>query len=62
MAETTANSVGSLAPAPTLIHEKLKKGPGTLGKLGFGIVLLGGLIFIGVRLLSDLKGDRKSVV
>jgi inorganic phosphate transporter, PiT family len=56
MAETTANSVGSLAPAPSLIHEKLKKGPGTLGKLAFGAILVGGLIFITVRLLSDLKG------
>jgi len=56
MSDTTANSVVTLAPPPTLVHEKMKRGPGKLGKLGFAAVLIGGLIFITVRLLSDIKG------
>ncbi len=46
-----------IAPPPTLLEQKLKKSsPGRLGMLIFGLVLLGGLIFIGNRLLSDLAG------
>ncbi|HXW18133.1 MAG TPA: inorganic phosphate transporter, partial [Candidatus Acidoferrales bacterium] len=46
-----------IVPPPTLLEQKLKKSsPGRLGMLIFGLVLLGGLIFIGNRLLSDLAG------
>jgi inorganic phosphate transporter, PiT family len=46
-----------IAPPPSLLEQKLKKSsPGRLGMLIFGLVLLGGLIFIGNRLLSDLAG------
>jgi inorganic phosphate transporter, PiT family len=56
MAETTATPVGTLAPPPTLIQEKLKKSPGKLGKLAFGLILVGGLVYIATRLLSDISG------
>ena len=56
MAETTASPVGTLAPPPTLIQEKLKKPPGKIGKLAFGLILVGGLVYIATRLLSDISG------
>lgn len=56
MADTTASPAATLAPPPTLIQEKLKKSPGRLGKLGFVLVLAGGLVFITLRLLSDISG------
>jgi len=58
MAETTA-SVGALAPPPSsAVQEKMKKSPGLVGKLVFGVVLLGGLAFIATRLLSDISGVK----
>jgi PiT family inorganic phosphate transporter len=56
MAETTATPVGTLTPPPALIQEKLKKSPGKLGKLAFGLILVGGLVYIATRLLSDISG------
>ena len=56
MAETTATPVGTLAPPPTLIQEKLKRSPGKLGKLAFGLILVGGIVFITTRLLADISG------
>jgi inorganic phosphate transporter, PiT family len=56
MAETTTTPVGTLTPPPTLIQEKLKKSPGKLGKLAFGLILVGGLVYIATRLLSDISG------
>jgi len=59
MAETTVSPVGALAPGPTTaVHEKMKKSPGLVGKLVFGVVLLGGLVFIATRLLSDISGVK----
>jgi hypothetical protein len=43
MAETAASSIAGLAPPSTLVQEKIKKSPGRLGKLIFGLVLKGGL-------------------
>jgi inorganic phosphate transporter, PiT family len=56
MAETTTSPVGTLAPPPTLVQEKLKKSPGKAGKIAFVVVLAGGLAFIASRLLSDISG------
>jgi inorganic phosphate transporter, PiT family len=57
MSETTAVPVGALAPpTPSSVHEKMKKGPGLMGKLIFGLILVGGLAFIATRLLSDISG------
>jgi inorganic phosphate transporter, PiT family len=58
MAETTASPVGGLGPPPTLVQEKMNKAPGRLGKLVFGLILVGGLIFITTRLLSDIGPVR----
>src|SRR3974390_2027693 len=44
------------APPPSsAIHEKLNRGPGRIGMLVFGVVLIGGLVFIGTNLCRDLK-------
>ena len=57
MAETTAVPVGALAPpTPSSVHEKMKKGPGLMGKLIFGLILVGGLAFVATRLLADISG------
>jgi inorganic phosphate transporter, PiT family len=59
LAETTANTVGTLAPPPTLlVQEKMKRSPGLAGKLIFGLVLAGGIVFIATRLMSDMSGVR----
>ena len=43
------------APPPSsAVREKLNRGPGRLGLLVFGLVLIGGLIFIGVSIARDL--------
>jgi inorganic phosphate transporter, PiT family len=58
MADTTATPVGALAPPPTQssVHDKMKKSPGLVGKLAFVVILVGGLVFIATRLLSDISG------
>jgi inorganic phosphate transporter, PiT family len=44
------------AAAPATIDSKLSKSPGKLGMLIFGIVLLTGILYSGLHLLSDLAG------
>ncbi len=45
-----------LAPAGSLLDEKLKKSsPGKIGVMVFGIMLLGGLVYIGLKLGKDLS-------
>jgi PiT family inorganic phosphate transporter len=48
-----------LDPTPSLLDQKLKKSsPGKTGKIGmlvFGIMLVGGLGYIGSKLASDLS-------
>lgn len=39
----------------SLLDSKIKRTPGRIGGVVFGIALLGGLIYSGSRLLSDLK-------
>jgi len=58
MAEIAASSVGGLAPLPILVQEKMKKSPGRLGQLIFGLALIGGLAFIISRLVS-VVGRRR---
>ena len=56
MADTAA-AVPNIAPPPSLLDQKLKKSsPGRLGILAFLVILVGGIIFIGIRLMSDLSG------
>ena len=42
--------------APSAVHAKLSKGPGKLGILIFGVVLVIGLVYSGRSLISDLSG------
>jgi len=42
------------APPSSAIHAKLNRGPGRLGMLVFGLVLIGGLVFIGTSIARDL--------
>jgi inorganic phosphate transporter, PiT family len=58
MAETTTNAVGTLAPPPTLLDQKITRAPGKLGKLAFGAAVAAGIVFIVARLMSDLSGVR----
>lgn len=44
--------MATTAPA---LHEKLNRGPGTIGMLGFGVVLLVGIVYSGFHLLTDLS-------
>ena len=54
--------MSATAPAPvaasasTVIAAKLNKGPGAIGMIAFGIVLIIGVIFIGYSLAHDLAG------
>ena len=43
------------ATAPTLVHEKLSKGPGKVGVALFALALAVGLAYIGLQLSSDLS-------
>src|SRR5208283_4801786 len=54
--EATGNEVGlSVAPARPAIHDKLGKSPGMIGMVGFGIVLVIGVIYSAYHLLTDLS-------
>jgi PiT family inorganic phosphate transporter len=61
MATTTAPGIpvpDGPAPAAHVLHEKFAKGPGKTGMLIFGLVLVGGLIFIGASIARDLGEIR----
>jgi len=49
------------AAAPA-IQEKLSRRPGMMGVIGFGIVLLIGIIYSATHLLNDLSGVRSSSI
>jgi len=61
MADMTASPIG-VSPPPSVnaaVHEKLNASqPGMWGMLVFGLVLVGGLIYVGTRILSDLQGTH----
>ncbi len=44
-----------MATATPAIHDKLSKSPGTIGMVGFGLVLLVGIIYSAFHLLTDLS-------
>ncbi len=46
----------TVVPAPHAIAEKLNRKPGRIGMIGFGVVLIFGVIFIGYSLSQDLAG------
>ena len=45
-------------PGRHSLHEKMSKGPGKIGMLIFGVVLIGGLVYIGTSIARDLTGVR----
>jgi hypothetical protein len=47
-------TTATVPPATSVIHEKLSRGPGRIGMLVFGGVLVAGLIFIGTSIARDL--------
>jgi|HubBroStandDraft_4_1064222.scaffolds.fasta_scaffold59838_1 PiT family inorganic phosphate transporter len=56
-ASTGATSAAPIAPpAKHSVHDKLAKKPSKAGLLIFGLVLVGGLIFIGSSIARDLSG------
>jgi inorganic phosphate transporter, PiT family len=53
---TTATATATATPTPNLLEAKLSKGPGMIGMLIFGVVLIVGVVFIGYSLSRDLAG------
>src|SRR5271168_1824864 len=51
-----------MATATPTIHAKLNKSPGMLGMMGFGIILLVGLIYSAFHLLTDLSSVHSGSV
>jgi hypothetical protein len=64
-----------MAAAPTLpappkpgpvavpaLHAKMSKGPGKIGVLVFGVVLIIGVVYAGSNLLSDLSGVHNTSI
>ena len=62
MSAATAHARPSIVTEPTserhTLHEKMSKGPGKIGMLIFGGVLIAGLIYIGTSIARDLSGVR----
>jgi PiT family inorganic phosphate transporter len=48
-------ATATTAPSSNSVAEKLNRGPGRIGTLVFGLVLIGGLIFIGSSISHDLE-------
>src|SRR5579885_2415862 len=57
-AASVAVSPGTVAPAGSLLDQKIKKSPGLIGSLIFGGVLLAGLGYAGAHLANDLAGTH----
>jgi PiT family inorganic phosphate transporter len=55
---STATTAPPLAPGKRAVHDKMSKGPSKVGALIFGLVLIGGLVFIGSSIARDLSGIR----
>jgi inorganic phosphate transporter, PiT family len=51
-----------VAESKHAIHAKLNKGPGTIGMVGFGIVLIVGVIYSAYHLLSDLSTVHNATI
>ena len=62
MSAATTHARPSVVTEPTserhTLHEKMSKGPGKIGMLIFGGVLIAGLIYIGTSIARDLSGVR----
>ena len=55
-ATTPATASVTATPASHVLAEKLNRKPGRIGMIGFGVVLIFGVIFIGYSLSQDLAG------
>ena len=44
-----------MATAAPAIHEKLNRSPGMIGMVGFGIVIVVGVVYSAFHLLTDLS-------
>ena len=53
---TTATATATATHTPNLLEAKLSRGPGMIGMLIFGVVLIVGVVFIGYSLSRDLAG------
>jgi PiT family inorganic phosphate transporter len=51
-------ATAATAPATATVHAKLEKSPSKAGMLVFGIILVSGVGYAGVNLLSDISGVR----
>jgi inorganic phosphate transporter, PiT family len=61
----TATATPAAAPKPTTahsVHDKMSKGPGAVGMLIFGVVLIIGIVYIGYSLSHDLIGLKTGSV
>jgi inorganic phosphate transporter, PiT family len=50
-----------MAAATTVLDAKLSRSPGRIGMLGFGVVLIIGVVYSAYHLLSDLAASHSSV-
>jgi PiT family inorganic phosphate transporter len=55
-------AVLNVAPARPLLEAKLNRSPGKIGMIGFGIVLVIGVIYSAYHLLSDLSSVHNSTI
>ena len=65
MATKPALPPTAVAPGPVAVpslHAKMGKGPGAIGMLAFGVVLIIGVIYAGSSLASDLSGVHNSSI
>ena len=46
------------APAPTAVHAKLEKSPSKAGMLVFAVILIAGIGYAAINLLTDISGVR----
>ena len=51
-----------MATATPALQEKLGRSPGMIGIVGFGIVLLVGIVYSAFHLLSDLSGVHSASI
>jgi inorganic phosphate transporter, PiT family len=59
----TATATRAAAPKTAhSVHDKMSKGPGAVGMLIFGVVLIIGIVYIGYSLSHDLIGLKTGSV
>ena len=56
------SKAGPVAVAPQGVHEKLKRKPGKIAILVFGVVLIIGVVYAGSSLVHDLSGVRNTSI